>query len=66
MRIHRNTTHIGDINYLLQNLSYGTFGENFTTDGLLEEDVKIGDQFRVGVSQNSGYPAHGRPVTDWS
>ena len=27
------------------NLSYGTFGENFTTDGLLEEDVKIGDQF---------------------
>jgi MOSC domain-containing protein YiiM len=25
------------------NLSYGTFGENFTTEGLLE-DVKIGDQ----------------------
>jgi MOSC domain-containing protein YiiM len=28
--------------------SWGNFGENFTTEGLLEEDAFIGDQFRVG------------------
>ena len=27
---------------------YGIFGENLTTEGLLEETVYIGDQFRVG------------------
>jgi len=29
-------------------LSAGFFGENFTTAGLLEEDVNVGDVFRVG------------------
>jgi MOSC domain-containing protein YiiM len=29
-------------------LDYGAFGENLTTEGLLEEEVRIGDQFRVG------------------
>jgi MOSC domain-containing protein YiiM len=29
-------------------LPWGTFGENFTTEGLLEEDVWIGDRYRVG------------------
>jgi MOSC domain-containing protein YiiM len=29
-------------------LSYGMFGENFTTKGLNERSVHIGDQFRIG------------------
>lgn len=29
-------------------LPYGTFGENLTTEGLLEDDVHIGDVIRVG------------------
>ncbi len=29
-------------------LTWGHFGENFTTQGLLEEDVRIGDILRVG------------------
>jgi MOSC domain-containing protein YiiM len=29
-------------------LSWGMFGENFTTEGLLEEAVYIGDRFRIG------------------
>lgn len=29
-------------------LAPGRFGENFTTEGLLETDVHIGDRFRVG------------------
>ncbi len=31
-------------------LPWGIFGENLTTDGLLEEALKIGDRFRVGSS----------------
>lgn len=30
-------------------LSWGNFGENFTTEGLLEDQVTIGDRFRVGT-----------------
>src|SRR5262245_59035547 len=33
------------------NLSWGAFGENFTTEGLLEEQVHIGDRFRVGSAE---------------
>jgi MOSC domain-containing protein YiiM len=33
------------------NLSYGMFGENFTTEGLLEQEVNIGDQFRIGSAR---------------
>jgi MOSC domain-containing protein YiiM len=29
-------------------LDYGQFGENFTTSGLLENEVRIGDVFRFG------------------
>ena len=32
-------------------LSLGTFGENFTTEGLFEEAVHIGDRFRVGSAE---------------
>ena len=32
-------------------LPWGAFGENFTTEGLLEEDVHIGDRFRVGSAE---------------
>lgn len=30
--------------------SYGQFGENFTTEGLLETEVYIGDVFRIGTA----------------
>ncbi len=30
-------------------LSYGNFGENLTVDGLSEDDIHIGDRFRVGT-----------------
>lgn len=29
-------------------MPWGTFGENLTTEGLREEDVQIGDRFRIG------------------
>jgi MOSC domain-containing protein YiiM len=32
-------------------LPWGMFGENFTTEGLLEENVYIGDRFRVGETE---------------
>ena len=32
-------------------LSWGAFGENFTTEGLLEEAVHIGDHLRVGSAE---------------
>ncbi len=32
-------------------LPWGMFGENFTTQGLLEEDVHIGDVLRVGTAE---------------
>jgi MOSC domain-containing protein YiiM len=32
-------------------LLWGMFGENFTTEGLLEDQVNIGDVFRVGSSE---------------
>jgi MOSC domain-containing protein YiiM len=30
------------------NLGWGGFGENLTTEGLREEDVHVGDRFRIG------------------
>lgn len=33
------------------NLPHGSFGENFTTRGLLEDGVHIGDAFRVGEAE---------------
>jgi len=32
-------------------LPLGTFGENFTTDGLLEDSVHLGDQFSIGSAE---------------
>jgi len=32
-------------------LPWGAFGENFTTEGLIEESVHIGDQLRVGSAE---------------
>jgi MOSC domain-containing protein YiiM len=32
-------------------LAWGLFGENLTTEGLLEETVHIGDRFRVGSAE---------------
>jgi MOSC domain-containing protein YiiM len=32
-------------------LSWGVFGENFSTEGLLEGDVNIGDRFRAGSAE---------------
>jgi MOSC domain-containing protein YiiM len=34
-----------------QELPAGVFGENFTTDGLLEDSVHLGDQFSVGSAE---------------
>jgi MOSC domain-containing protein YiiM len=31
-------------------LPWGMFGENLTTDGLLEDAINIGDQFRIGAA----------------
>jgi MOSC domain-containing protein YiiM len=32
-------------------LPWGAFGENFTTEGLLEDDVRIGDRLRAGSAE---------------
>ncbi|MGH9931492.1 MAG: MOSC domain-containing protein [Pyrinomonadaceae bacterium] len=32
-------------------LPYGMFGENFTTEGLLEDAVNVGDRFRLGEAE---------------
>ena len=32
-------------------LPWGVFGENLTTEGLLETDVSIGDRFRAGTAE---------------
>lgn len=32
-------------------LSWGIFGENFTTTGLLETEINIGDKFRIGTGE---------------
>ena len=32
-------------------LPWGTFGENLSTEGLLEDSVNIGDRFRIGTAE---------------
>jgi MOSC domain-containing protein YiiM len=34
-----------------EDLPWGAFGENFTTEGLLERDVRIGDRIRAGSAE---------------
>ncbi len=44
--------HYSDWQSLLgRELPYGSFGENLTTQGLLEDSVHIGDEFRVGTAR---------------
>ena len=33
---------------LKRELTFGNFGENLTTEGMLESDVRVGDRYRVG------------------
>ena len=37
--------------FLSMDLMWGIFGENFTTEGLIEDSVNIGDQFRIGSAE---------------
>jgi MOSC domain-containing protein YiiM len=32
-------------------LSWGAFGENFTSEGILEDQIKVGDRIRVGSAE---------------
>ena len=32
-------------------IPFGMFGENFTTEGLVEDAVNIGDRFRIGTAE---------------
>jgi len=34
-----------------RDLPFGTFGENFTTEGLLEDSVYLGDRFAIGSAE---------------
>src|SRR5262249_13317900 len=36
---------------LARELPMGMFGENFTTEGLLESEVNLGDRFRLGSAE---------------
>ncbi len=36
---------------LRTDLSWGMFGENFTTEGLFEDQVNVGDIFQIGTSE---------------
>src|SRR5438270_6934656 len=47
----RNITAIGELSCRGVDLPWGMFGENFTTEGLLEETVYIGDRFRIGDAE---------------
>ncbi len=35
----------------LEELPFGAFGENLTTEGLIEAEVNIGDQLRIGTAE---------------
>ena len=39
-----------------RDLPPGVFGENFTTEGLLETEVHIGDRFAIGKTGSAGLP----------
>ena len=38
-------------------LPWGMFGENFTTEGFGEDEVHVGDLFRIGSAARNGPPA---------
>jgi MOSC domain-containing protein YiiM len=35
---------------LKREITFGNFGENLTTEGLLESDIHVGDQYRIGTA----------------
>jgi MOSC domain-containing protein YiiM len=43
---------------------YGQFGENFTVEGLSDDEVCIGDRYRIGTA-SSRSPSPASPVTAW-
>ena len=56
MPTHLSTTHSGAKEISGLDLPWGAFGENFTTEGLLEEAVHIGDRLRVGSAEVYCHP----------
>jgi MOSC domain-containing protein YiiM len=51
MRIRRSITHFWREELPGADSPWGVFGENFTTEGLLEETVHIGDRLRIGSAE---------------
>src|SRR5207245_4435462 len=49
--IHLNTTNTGSQKYPDMEMPWGTFGENFTTEGLLESEVHVGDRLGIGSAE---------------
>jgi len=45
-------------------LGYGSFGENLTVDGLADDDVCIGDRYRICAWVNRSCPRCWCPTTD--
>lgn len=45
---HEHYQHFADLKRSVDDFPYGQFGENLSTEGLLETEVMIGDRFRVG------------------
>ena len=41
---------------------YGQFGENFTVDGLPDDEVCIGDRYRIGEARSSRSPSRASPA----
>jgi MOSC domain-containing protein YiiM len=39
----------------LADLPHGSFGENLTVDGLIETEVAIGDEYRIGTAESSSH-----------
>ena len=41
----------GEQHFGRDDLTYGQFGENLTVDGLPDEEVCIGDRYRIGEAE---------------
>jgi hypothetical protein len=60
MFIHRNITNFWRNELPEADLPFGVFGENLTTEGLLEENVNVGDPIRNwkgGIHRHAAAPA---------
>jgi MOSC domain-containing protein YiiM len=51
MHTRRSSTSSGRASGQSSTSAPGTFGENLTTEGLLDGDVNVGDRFRVGTAE---------------